>query len=58
MSGPMPGSTEESPAVICLRYYGSLEAVIEALKSPVMICLSQFDSQGFGSHPLAPPCRI
>ena len=33
MSGPTPGSTPESPAVICLRHYGSLEAAIEALKA-------------------------
>ena len=33
MSGPMPGSMDESPAVTCLRHYGSLEAAIEALKA-------------------------
>jgi hypothetical protein len=33
MSGPMPGSMDESPAVTCLRHYGSLEAATEALKA-------------------------
>ena len=32
MCGPTPGSMPESPAVTCLRHYGSLEAAIEALK--------------------------
>jgi hypothetical protein len=44
MSGPIPGSTPESPAVTCLRYYGSLEAAIEALKSPAATCLSHYGS--------------
>jgi hypothetical protein len=33
MCGPTPGSMPESPAVTCLRHYGSLEAAIEALKA-------------------------
>jgi hypothetical protein len=33
MSGPMPGSMDESPAVICLRHYGNLRDAIEALKA-------------------------
>ncbi len=33
MSGPTLGSMDESPAVTCLRHYGSLEAAIEALKA-------------------------
>ena len=33
MGGPTPGSMPESPAVTCLRHYGSLEAAIEALKA-------------------------
>jgi hypothetical protein len=33
MSGPMPGSMDESPAVTCLRHYGSLEAAIDAIKA-------------------------
>ena len=33
MSGRTPGSMDESPAVTCLRHYGSLEAATEALKA-------------------------
>jgi hypothetical protein len=33
MSGPMPGSMDESPAVICLRHYGKLRDAIDALKA-------------------------
>jgi hypothetical protein len=50
MSGPMPGSMDESPAVTCLRHCGNLEtaiaiAALPRLRQDRQIGLSQLHAE-------------